>query len=59
MIQHNNLIWVQNLDHTFAPTFQDESQLPTFQVANCDVIGENSRTERICMIKTSSSGQYT
>ena len=34
----------KNLDHTFAPTFQDESQLPTFRVANCDAIGENSRT---------------
>ena len=37
------LIWgTKNLDRTFALTFQDESQLPTFQVANCD--GENSRT---------------
>ena len=37
----------KNLDHTFAPAFQDESQLPTFRVANCDAIGENSRTESI------------
>ena len=43
MIQHINLIWgYKNLDRTFAPTFEDESQLPTFRVANCDAIGENS-----------------
>ena len=34
----------KNLDRTFAPAFQDESQLPTFRVANCDEIGENCRT---------------
>ena len=45
MIQHINLIWgYKNLDRTFAPTSEDESQLPTFRVANCDAIGENSRT---------------
>ena len=45
MIQHINLIWgYKNLDRTFAPAFQDESQLPTFRVANCDAIREHSRT---------------
>ena len=45
MIQHINFyLGYKNLDRTFATTFQDESQLPTFRVANCDAIGENSRT---------------
>ena len=45
MIQHINLIWgTKPRSHRFAPTFQDESRLPTFRVANCDAIGENSRT---------------
>ena len=39
-----------NLDHTFAPACQDESQLPTFRVANCDTIGENSRTGHIIIL---------
>ena len=40
-IQH---LGYKNLDRTFTPTFQDESQLHIFWVANCDAIGENSRT---------------
>ena len=34
----------KNLDCTFAPAFQDELQLPTFRVANCDAIGEINNT---------------
>ena len=44
MIQHIDLGYKtlrrKNLDHTFAPAFQHESQLPIFRVVNCDAIGE-------------------
>ena len=53
MIQH--YLGYKNLDCTFAPAFQDKLQLPTYRVANCDAIGENSSTGRIGVCKT---GKY-